>query len=117
MPLPLVQRIRLISLSYEDSIQSVVSKLLTEWSSNDPLTNDEIINILASRAFKEWERRVAENQNSPLNKKVYLAEVINRLRKKKISSEHLTLTVAELDRLMLKEKEVSTCKEPKLKRS
>lgn len=111
LPVSLVEHLRLLALYCEDSLQGLVQKVLSEWLENVNMPEKKIISELVERAYSEWGRRLeTENKHTVAGvrlQKKYLEEIEDRLRRRKVSEDHINRILRELENKMVQK--VGSC--------
>jgi len=97
LPLPFADYLRLLSVYFGKSIQSILQELLVEWSNTIDTTEKEIMDELINRAVLEWQRRVLESGKIDRKRQEdFQQEIKTVLVHKKITKKHLDYIVSEL---------------------
>jgi len=97
LPLPFADYLRLLSVYFGKSLQSILQELLVEWSNTINKSEKEIMNELIERAVLEWQRRIVESGKIDRKKQEqFLQEIQAALLHKKITKKHLEYIVTEL---------------------
>ncbi len=99
LPLPLANRLRLLSVYYEKSLQRILQEIIVEWDNAVNKSEKEIVGALIERAAVEWQRRVMESgQISRQAQEEYVQEVLSALKRRKISKYHMDVIMEKLIR-------------------
>lgn len=97
LPLPLANRLRLLSVYYDKSLQNILQQLIDEWSNSVNMSDKEILKALIERAVIEWQRRVMESgQISRQEQEQYLQETKSALKRRKIANHHINIIMDAL---------------------
>lgn len=100
LPLPLADHLRLLSVYYGKSIQSILQELITEWMNTVNKPEKEVIDALVERAVVEWHRRIMEaGEISRQQQEEYIEEIKDTLlRRRKLADHHADKVVEKLKR-------------------
>lgn len=97
LPLPLVERLRLISLYKGRSIQNILQNIIEDWIIK--FEPDEIIDEVVKLAIEEWDCRIASHKPAPGDYSSYLEEVALLLKKRKISEKYIDEIMERIERI------------------
>lgn len=91
--------LRLLAVYKGGTIQSVLQEMIEDWM-NEQEPEVSIMETLVDRIYMEWIRRMSGEKTSlaETNWRKYEAEVIERLRRRKISDEMILKIVKEMRR-------------------
>lgn len=98
VPLPVSQRLRLLAVYNETSIQKTLQQIIIEWTTEKEPENS-MIETLADRAYMEWKRRLNEYKivaDTNSRRKAYITEIKERLRRRKLSHEYIEMIAEKL---------------------
>jgi len=97
IPLPLADRLRLLSVYYERSAQNLLREIIEEWNKAIGKSEEEIIETLVERAVVEWQRRILESGTiSRRAQEDYINELSETLARKKVASHHIDIILGKL---------------------
>ena len=101
LPLPLANRMRLLSVYQQTTVQGILRELIESWSAETP-SDEQVIGQLANRICAEWERRVetGEVKETKKSQKDYQQEITGMLRRRKVSDHHICMIVDRLKKQM-----------------
>ncbi len=105
IPISLANRLRLLSIYYEKPLQTIIQQVLSEQVNSINKTDDEIIVELANRAAAEWNRRESENIMTQKQYLEYLAELEERLKKKKVSLDDIHSILTQIENTIAQDHE------------
>ncbi len=99
IPLPLANRLRLLSVYYGKSLQGILEELISEWDKATDKSEKEIIDALVERAVMEWQRRMMESGTlSRQEQEDYIRELQSVLQRRKVSKYHVDIILDKLKR-------------------
>ncbi len=99
LPLPLADRLRLLSVYFGKSLQAILQEIIGQWITSVDKSEKEIIDALVERAVMEWQRRVIESGEMDRQKQDnYLKEIRAALQRRKVAERHIDSVAGKLKR-------------------
>lgn len=105
IPATMAERLRLLSIYYEKSLQLIIKESLENWYASYGNPDKSIIEELSDRAVAEWNRRKKENKMTQKQYLGYLKELEERLEKKKLSSDNIQAILIRIEDKIAEERE------------
>jgi len=107
-PAATADRLRLLSIYHEETIQGMLQQIIEKWiSSTNDKSEDAIIEELAVRAAHEWQRRTQGKKTGKRGQENYLREMEAILKRRKMIPQHIEKFIAALKTQMESEGDVS----------
>ncbi len=89
-PLHIADRLRLLSIYYEESVQGTLQAIIENWiSENADKTDDVILEDLSARACSEWRRRTGGRKAGKKEKEEYVKEMGSILKRRKMPEQYI----------------------------